>query len=83
MSSPTDRKPQPTTYVQPSAGGAQDVFQPRAAKVPLPLIERAQGIYQWDEFGTEYMDVSSGPVVSNIGHGNAHAPLNNGGQLSH
>ena len=72
MSSPTDRKPQPTTYVQPSAGGAQDVFQPRAAKVPLPLIERAQGIYQWDEFGTEYMDVSSGPVVSNIGHGNAH-----------
>ncbi len=72
MSNPISRKPQPPTYVQPSAGGAQDVFQPRSAKVPLPLIERAQGIYQWDEFGTEYIDVSSGPVVSNIGHGNAH-----------
>jgi adenosylmethionine-8-amino-7-oxononanoate aminotransferase len=69
MSNPKQRKP---TYNHPAAGGAQDVFQPRSQNVPLPLIERAQGIYQWDEFGTEYIDVSSGPVVSNIGHGNAH-----------
>ena len=61
-----------SSYVHPPVGGAQDVFQPRTNPVPLPLIERAQGIYQWDEFGTEYIDVSSGPVVSNIGHGNAH-----------
>lgn len=61
-----------TSYVRPSVGGAQDVFQPLSNKVPLPLIERAQGIFQWDEFGREYIDVSSGPVVSNIGHGNAH-----------
>ncbi len=38
--------------------------------VPLPLIERAQGIYLWDEHGNRYIDASSGPVVSNIGHGN-------------
>lgn len=60
------------SYAHPPVGGAQDVFQPRSNKVPLPLIERAQGIYQWDEFGKEYIDASSGPVVSNIGHGNAH-----------
>ena len=24
----------------------------------------------WDENGNEYIDASSGPVVSNIGHGN-------------
>ena len=58
--------------MRPAAGGAQDIFQPRSNKVPLPLIERAQGIFQWDEYGNEYIDVSSGPVVSNIGHGNAH-----------
>lgn len=61
-----------SSYEHPAAGGAQDIFQPRANKVPLPLIERAQGIFQWDEHGKDYIDVSSGPVVSNIGHGNAH-----------
>ena len=71
MSSPEQRMTKPS-YTHPPTGGAQDVFHPRSNDVPLPLIERAQGIYQWDEFGTEYIDVSSGPVVSNIGHGNAH-----------
>ncbi len=72
MSTPETRKSIVTSYIEPPVGGAQDVFQPRSNNVPLPLIERAQGIYQWDEHGTEYIDVSSGPVVSNIGHGNAH-----------
>ena len=54
----------------PAAGGSQDVFQSRAAKVPLPLIERANGVYLYDSDGRDYMDLSSGPVVSNIGHGN-------------
>ena len=55
----------------PAAGGAQDVFFSRsAAVVPLPVIERSSGIRMWDESGAEYIDVSSGPVVSNIGHGN-------------
>ncbi|MEZ5775528.1 MAG: aminotransferase class III-fold pyridoxal phosphate-dependent enzyme [Hyphomicrobiaceae bacterium] len=38
----------------------------------LPLIVRAEGIRQFDEDGNAYIDISSGPVVSNIGHGNAH-----------
>ena len=72
MSRSADRVAAPTSYQHPASGGAQDVFQPRSSVVPLPLIERAQGIFQWDEHGNDYIDVSSGPVVSNIGHGNAH-----------
>jgi adenosylmethionine-8-amino-7-oxononanoate aminotransferase len=54
----------------PEFGGAQDVFYSKSNIVPLPIIERAEGIYMWDEEGNEYIDASSGPVVSNIGHGN-------------
>ncbi len=60
--------PAPRTY--PPVGGSQDVFHLRSAPVPLPLIERASGVRMWDNAGNEYIDVSSGPVVSNIGHGN-------------
>lgn len=54
----------------PSTGGSQDIFHLRSAQVPLPLIVRASGVRMWDDAGNEYIDVSSGPVVSNIGHGN-------------
>ncbi len=55
---------------QPRIGGSQDVFYATHNAVALPIIERTQGIYMWDEDGKEYIDLSSGPVVSNIGHGN-------------
>ena len=51
-------------------GGPQDIFHARSNSVPLPLIVRAEGIWMWDDRGRDYIDVSSGPVVSNIGHGN-------------
>lgn len=51
-------------------GGGQTAFYARANTAPLPLIERASGIYMWDSDSNRYIDVSSGPVVSNIGHGN-------------
>ncbi len=54
----------------PPVGGAQDVFHARSSLVPLPLITRASGVHMWDDKGRDYIDVSSGPVVSNIGHGN-------------
>ena len=54
----------------PAIGGGQDVFYSWAGKAPRPLITRAKGIYLWDEDGNDYIDLSSGPVVSNIGHGN-------------
>ncbi|MEM1048264.1 MAG: aminotransferase class III-fold pyridoxal phosphate-dependent enzyme [Pseudomonadota bacterium] len=37
----------------------------------LPRIERADGPYLWDTDGRRYLDAASGPVVTNIGHGNA------------
>ena len=35
-----------------------------------PRIGRAEGIYLWDAAGKRYIDASSGPMVSNIGHSN-------------
>jgi adenosylmethionine-8-amino-7-oxononanoate aminotransferase len=54
----------------PAIGGPQDLFYSSDNIVPLPMIARAEGIYMWDEEGKQYIDASSGPVVSNIGHGN-------------
>jgi len=53
-------------------GGTQDVFYSRKSIVPLPMIERAEGIMMWDEAGREYLDSSAGPMVSALGHGNPH-----------
>lgn len=36
----------------------------------LPRIARAEGPYLWDVDGNRYFDAASGPVVTNIGHGN-------------
>jgi len=36
-----------------------------------PVIARAEGIYMWDTDGRRYIDASSGPVVTNLGHGDA------------
>ncbi len=52
-------------------GGGQTAFYARANIVPLPMIARAEGVHMWDEAGRRYIDASSGPAVSNIGHGNA------------
>lgn len=57
--------------VSPDIGGGQTAFYANSNIVPLPLVEKASGIYMWDSEGKRYIDVSSGPVVSNIGHGNA------------
>lgn len=35
-----------------------------------PMVDRAKGIYIWDESGKEYIDACSGAVICNIGHGN-------------
>ncbi len=63
----------PSGSVLPDTGGPQDVFHPRGAarvvEIPLPMMERAEGIYLWDDAGKRYIDMSSGPIVSNIGHG--------------
>lgn len=37
----------------------------------LPRVARAEGIHVWDTDGRRYLDVTSGPVTVNLGHGNA------------
>jgi adenosylmethionine-8-amino-7-oxononanoate aminotransferase len=51
-------------------GGIQHFWTP-AGKSPLPRIDRAEGLYVWDTAGRRYLDVTSGPVAVNLGHGNA------------
>lgn len=50
-------------------GGIQH-FWSTADSAPLPRIDRAAGIYVWDTAGRRYLDVTSGPVAVNLGHGN-------------
>ncbi|WP_029040794.1 aminotransferase family protein [Cucumibacter marinus] len=42
-------------------------YQSRLAR---PALDRAEGIYMWDQSGKRYLDGSSGAMVSNIGHSN-------------
>ncbi len=42
-------------------------YQSRSAR---PFLDRAEGIYMWDQHGKRYIDGSSGAMVSNIGHSN-------------
>ncbi len=61
----------PLPKSRPALGGAQDLFRADSDPVPLPVMVRSQGVNLWDEYDRRYIDVSSGPVVSNIGHGDA------------
>jgi adenosylmethionine-8-amino-7-oxononanoate aminotransferase len=36
----------------------------------LPRVSHAKGLHVWDTQGRRYIDVTSGPVAVNIGHGN-------------
>jgi adenosylmethionine-8-amino-7-oxononanoate aminotransferase len=51
------------------AKGMQQFWTPRAAP-GLPRIARAEGLFVWDTDGRRYLDVTSGPVTVNLGHGN-------------
>ena len=33
-----------------------------------PRVSHSQGVYLWDQQGNQYLDASSGAMVSNIGH---------------
>ncbi len=51
-------------------GGPVQLFYQGKDAIRRPIVARAEGIYMWDTDGRRYIDASSGPVVSNIGHGN-------------
>ncbi len=46
------------------------VFLSRPGSPRKPRAVRGEGIYVWDDAGRRYLDVSSGPVANNLGHGN-------------
>lgn len=50
-------------------GGPIQVFYTGDAR-PLPTVDYAKGVYMWDTDGKRYLDASSGPVITNLGHGN-------------
>src|ERR1700676_5649726 len=64
-----DTKRTATARTTPHGGGIQVCYQGKGA-IRRPTVARAEGIYMWDTDGRRYIDASSGPVVSNIGHGN-------------
>ena len=39
-------------------------------RLPRPIVDRAEGIYMWDDQGRRYIDAASGAVNVNVGHGN-------------
>lgn len=51
-------------------GGPQDIFFKEDPDWPMPRIVRGDDIYLYDEAGNSYIDVSSGPIASNLGHNN-------------
>lgn len=51
---------------------AIQAFYAAASSRGLPRLARAEGPYLWDQEGRRYVDAASGPVVTNIGHGNPH-----------
>ena len=53
----------------PQGGPVQGFYVPKGTP-RRPAIARGEGIYLWDVDGRRYLDASSGPVVSNLGHGN-------------
>ena len=40
------------------------------SRLRRPMLDRAEGVYMWDQSGKRYLDGSSGAMVSNIGHSN-------------
>jgi adenosylmethionine-8-amino-7-oxononanoate aminotransferase len=49
--------------------GMQRFWTGAAGRGP-PGIARAKGLHIWDSAGKRYIDVTSGPIAVNIGHGN-------------
>lgn len=59
---------QPVTPAAPRGHAQADFMRPPGAK-RLPRIDHARGIWLIDSDGNHYLDASSGPVASNLGHG--------------
>ena len=53
----------------PHGGSVMSFYLPKGAARP-PRVAHGEGIYLYDERGVQYLDATSGAVVSNLGHSN-------------
>lgn len=60
-----------TTEGYGERGGPVQLFFLNHGDPRRPMVARGEGIYLWDTQGRRYIDASSGPIASNIGHANA------------
>lgn len=61
----------PSLHPYGSHGGPVQLFYLPQQAPRRPRVARGEGIFLWDTDGRRYIDASSGPVASNLGHGNA------------
>ncbi|MGO4835641.1 aminotransferase class III-fold pyridoxal phosphate-dependent enzyme, partial [Rhizobiaceae sp. 2RAB30] len=59
---------QPFAYAAEPERPASHLFY--VTRLRRPLVDRAEGIYLWDQRGRRMIDGSSGAMVVNVGHGN-------------
>jgi adenosylmethionine-8-amino-7-oxononanoate aminotransferase len=50
-------------------GGGMQTFAAKPGAARHPRIARAESVYLWDTTGRRLLDVASGPVAVNLGHG--------------
>ncbi len=60
----------PSTDAYGSHGGPVQLFYLKKDAPRRPTVARGEGIYLWDTQGRRYIDASSGPIASNLGHAN-------------
>jgi len=60
----------PLTEGYGAHGGPVQLFYLKKSAPRRPMVERGEGIYLWDTQGRRYIDASSGPIASNLGHAN-------------
>ena len=60
-----------TTEGYGERGGPVQLFFLNHGDPRRPMVARGEGIFLWDTQGRRYIDASSGPIASNIGHANA------------
>ena len=60
----------PLTDAYGSHGGPVQLFYLKKGAPRRPTVARGEGIYLWDTKGRRYIDASSGPIASNLGHAN-------------
>jgi adenosylmethionine-8-amino-7-oxononanoate aminotransferase len=65
----SDTTPRRTVGDTPKGGTVMSFYAKKGSPRP-PEIDYAQGIYLYDTAGNRYIDITSGAVVSNLGHSN-------------